>query len=59
MEDETVYDSEADLPCSICGSELFTRANDMLKCKMCKIVVHQGAQLLPAACCALAKSTTV
>lgn len=37
-------EGEADLPCVICTSPLFTLDNDILKCKgaACKIVVHQG-----------------
>lgn len=35
---------EADLPCCICGSNIYTKRNELLICKgsMCKIVVHQG-----------------
>lgn len=40
---------EADLPCAICKSQLFTRSNDIIICKerTCRVVVHQSS--LP--CC--------
>lgn len=37
-----IPECEADLPCNICNSELFTFDNDILRCKACKVVVHQG-----------------
>eukprot|EP00055_Hartaetosiga_balthica_P007096 m.23981 g.23981 ORF g.23981 m.23981 type:complete len:555 (-) comp5602_c1_seq1:95-1759(-) len=32
---------EADLPCCICWQTAISNGNDMLKCSVCKIVVHQ------------------
>jgi hypothetical protein len=38
-----VTEGEADVPCCICLGDVWTRANDIIKCAGgCGVVVHQG-----------------
>jgi hypothetical protein len=43
---DDVLEGEADVPCCICYGDVWTRANDIIKCAGgCGVVVHQGLPL--------------